>query len=68
VKNAPDDPLAEFREEASRLKLTDRATQRLIVAIHREIARNPKVPKADRDHARRKARALERLLRLRREH
>jgi hypothetical protein len=59
-----DDELNEWRAEAKRLREIDRAEQRLVVADHRKIADNLKVPKEDRDQARRHADALERLLRL----
>jgi len=54
--------LSECREEANRLKLVDRATQREIIAIHRAIAADEKVPRSDREHARQRADALERFL------
>jgi hypothetical protein len=54
----------EFREEAKRLKLVDRKTQRQIIELHRSVADNPKVRKADREAAREKADTLERLLKL----
>jgi hypothetical protein len=56
--------MEEYREEAKQLRLTDRKTQREIVALHRSVAADPKVRKADRDAARRRADALERLLKL----
>ena len=52
----------EFREEAARLAQLPRADQRAIVALHRSVADNPKVPKQDRDAARDLANALEKLL------
>jgi hypothetical protein len=55
----------EHRAEAKRLRLISRAEQRAFVAMLRADSRNPDVPKADRDAARRRALALERLLRLR---
>jgi hypothetical protein len=57
----------EFRDEAERLALLPVADQKAILAMHRADARNPKVPKPDRDFARRRAAALERYLRQRRE-
>ncbi len=59
-----DSELSEWREEAKRLRAIDRQEQRQIIAMHRAIAANRKVGKADRDHARRHADALERFLRL----
>jgi hypothetical protein len=50
--------------EAERLRQLPRADQRAIVAMHWTDARNPRVPKADRDYARQRARALESLLKL----
>ncbi len=55
----------EFREEAERLAQLPREDQREIIALHRSVADNPKVPKRDREEARRLADALERLLKLR---
>jgi hypothetical protein len=55
----------EHGAEAERLRLLPRADQRAFVAMLRADARNPAVPIADRDFARRRALALERLLRLR---
>jgi ABC-type methionine transport system ATPase subunit len=54
----------EDRTEAERLKLLPRGEQRQIVAIVRAVADDPKVPEADRREARRRASALEQLLRL----
>jgi hypothetical protein len=54
----------EHREEAKRLGVLPRNEQRQIVALHRSVADNPKVPKRDREEARSLADALERLLRL----
>ena len=65
MKKKPDEKEQEFRDEAERLKLVDRKTQRQIIELHRSVADNPKVRKADRDAARELADALERLLRLR---
>jgi hypothetical protein len=39
----------EHREEADRLAKLPRADQREIVALHRSVADNPKVPKRDRE-------------------
>ncbi len=55
-----------YREEAKRLRLVDRKTQRQIIALHRSVAENAKVKKRDRDAARERADTLERLLGLRR--
>ena len=52
----------EYRQEAERLKLLGLETQRDIVAMHRLVARNPKVPKKNREQARERAKALDRLL------
>ncbi len=35
----------EYREEAERLAKLPRADQREIIALHRSVAKNPKVPK-----------------------
>jgi hypothetical protein len=51
-----------YREEAARLRLMDRETQRQIVAVHRNTAANPKLSRASRDLAHERAEALERLL------
>jgi hypothetical protein len=59
---APRDPEQEHRAEAARLRCVDRDTQRQIIAIHRNTAENRKLPKEDRDFARRRADALERIL------
>jgi len=53
-----------YREEAERLALLPVADQHEIVALHRSVAANPKVPKGDRNAARELAEALERLLKL----
>jgi len=53
---------AEHREEAERLALLPREDQREIIALHRSIASNPKVPKREREAGRERAAALERLL------
>jgi len=52
----------EFREEAERLALLDRETQRNLVGMVRNLAKSPKLPKAERDRNRRRAVALERFL------
>jgi hypothetical protein len=59
--------LQTYREEAERLRLVDRDTQRQIIALHRSVADDPKVKKRDRDTARERADALEALLGLRKE-
>jgi hypothetical protein len=56
------DPEQEHRAEAARLRFVDRDTQRQIIAIHRNTAENRKLPKEDRDFARQRADALERIL------
>ena len=53
----------EYREEAERLALLPREVQRQAVALIRAPADNPKVGKSDREEARERADALERLLR-----
>jgi hypothetical protein len=58
----------EYREEAERLALLPKAEQRAIVAWHKAIADDPKVKKSDRQAASARARALEKLLGLTREH
>jgi hypothetical protein len=55
----------EYREEADRLALLPKADQREIVALHRSVADNRKVPKPDREAAGKLADALEGLLKLR---
>lgn len=52
------------RAEAERLALLPVADQREVIALHRSVADNPKVPKADRQAAADRADALERHLRL----
>ncbi len=52
----------EYREEAERLALLPAADQKEIIALHRSIADNPKVPKRERDAGRQRADALERHL------
>ena len=54
----------EHAAEAKRMRQLPRADQRVIVDMHRADADNPKVPKADRDYARQRFRALTRLLKL----
>lgn len=54
----------EDREEAKRLKLLPKAEQRQIVEMVRFVADDPRVPDADRKEARRRAKALDELLRL----
>jgi hypothetical protein len=44
------------------LKLASKDDQRAVIALHRSVARNPKLPEAERIEARRKAAALEKLL------
>ncbi len=58
----PDPSTKQYQEEAERLRLLDLQTQRDLIAMHRFIARNPKVSLAERRQARERARALERLL------
>ena len=52
----------EFREEAERLRHLSREDQESFVAMLRRDAANGRVPKSDRDFARERADALERLL------
>jgi hypothetical protein len=52
----------EWREEADRLKLIDRADQRRVIAMLRDSTRNKNVGKRDRDLALARANALERFL------
>jgi hypothetical protein len=54
----------EYRDEARRLSALPRADQREIIAMHRSIAANPKVPAKERQAGLERAQALERLLRL----
>ena len=57
----------EHRAEAERLALLPVEDQQEILALHRSVADNPKVPKKDRQAARERAAALTReLARLRR--
>jgi len=52
----------EYREEAERLAPLPREDQREIIALHRAVAGNPKVPKREREAGKQRADALERLL------
>jgi hypothetical protein len=52
----------EYREEAERLALLPVADQREVIALHRSVASNPKVPKREREAGQERAAALERLL------
>jgi hypothetical protein len=54
----------EYREEAERLAQLPREEQRQIIALHRSVAEDAKVSKANRREARDRAEALERFLRL----
>jgi hypothetical protein len=54
----------EYREEAARLALLAREEQRGIIALHRAVAADRKVSKANRLEAGERAEALERYLRL----
>jgi len=58
----PADDDEQFRSEAERLALLDKQTQRDLVNMHRNLARNPKLPGKDRAQARQRAAALARLL------
>jgi hypothetical protein len=53
----------EYREVAERLALLPVEDQRAIIAMHREIAADPKVPKAERRAGQERADAVERHLR-----
>jgi hypothetical protein len=53
----------EYADEAERLAQLPRADQTEIIALHRAVANNPKVPKRERIEARDRAGALERHLR-----
>ena len=59
----PDSVEADSRAEAERLAQLPRDQQEAIIALHRSVADNPKVPKADRDLARRRADLLSKFLR-----
>ncbi|MBI3410367.1 MAG: hypothetical protein HY040_18665 [Planctomycetes bacterium] len=54
----------EHREEAKRLAQLPRSDQRELIAMHRAIAKDPKVPKAERRAGLARADSLERLLKL----
>ncbi len=54
----------EYRDEAERLKQLPRAEQRQIVELIGSPARDPKVSQANRLEARRRSRALARLLKI----
>ena len=58
----PHDSEEAFHLEAERMRSLDRDTQRQIIAIDKNTAANRKLAAADRDFARRRAAALERLL------
>jgi hypothetical protein len=58
------DKETEYREEAKRLAQLPREDQRQIIAMHRSIAGNPKVPKRERQAGLERTLALERLLKL----
>jgi hypothetical protein len=62
MKKPDPDKEQEYREEANRLAQLPRADQREIIALHRSIASNPKVPKAERQAGLERAEALERFL------
>ena len=64
AKEMDADTQREFRAEAERLKLLPHDQQRAIVELIGSPARDPKVSKANRDEARRRARALAKLLNL----
>jgi hypothetical protein len=57
-----DETEQQSRDEAERLVLVDRETQELHIAMLREVAANPKVPKTDRDLANERANSLEKHL------
>lgn len=59
----PDSVEVDSRAEAERLALLQPDQQRAIIALHRSVADNPKVPKADRELARRRADLLTKFLR-----
>ena len=52
----------EFRQEAERLKLLDRETQRDLIGMVRFLARSPRLTRTERERNRRRAIALERFL------
>jgi hypothetical protein len=60
----PHDTTEDDRQEAARLRLLPVADQIAIVELIGSPASNPKVPKADRQEAARRARVLARLLKL----
>ena len=53
-----------WREEAERLALLPVTDQETILALHRSVAEDPKVSKANRQDARERLEALERLLKM----
>jgi hypothetical protein len=53
----------EYRDEAERLARLPEEDWQAIVALHRSVAANPKVPRRERRNARERAEALERHLR-----
>ncbi len=61
----PADPIREqeYAEEAADLARLPKADQKEIIALHRSVADDPKVPKVDRQAARERADALEKHLR-----
>ncbi len=59
------DEQREWQEEAERLKVLPPERQREVIALVRAPSLDKRVPKADRDRARRRAEALERHLGLR---
>ena len=66
AKKAEYEKLAEVDPvELERFAELDRATQRKIVALTREPAKNPKVPKRDREIAEARAKQFERVMRRR---
>lgn len=54
----------EMYEEAEKLKKIPRSEQLAVLALHKSVADNPKVPVAERKAARQKVIALERILNL----
>jgi hypothetical protein len=60
-RRQPDDE-REYREEATRLALLDKQTQRDLVAMYAHKASNRKLSQAEREAAGRRAQALARLL------
>lgn len=57
-----DEKTHEYRDEAERLALLPVADQRAILAMHEADAKNPKVPKRDREYAAERAKALAQML------